>query len=216
MTNQRDAMLAFWRDEIGFAYEGPLSVGGGVQQHRHDYRGSILKINHARDPLPDNGATGYGRIIVARPDINSPKDLEDPDGNRVRLTPPGVEGVSQIGIEVGVRELDAHKRFWGETIGLPSAYGGAPAAFQCGDSVISLREDSNAVANVEMQGRGFRYTTLQVWDADTAHAHVVSHGGVEGRPPFTHGAVARYSFVRDPDGNWIELSQRASLTGPVD
>jgi hypothetical protein len=23
----------------------------------------------------------------------------------------------------------------------------------------------------------------------------------------------RYSFVRDPDGNWIELSERASLTG---
>ncbi len=37
--------------------------------------------------------------------------------------------------------------------------------------------------------------------------------GVEiGQPPRTIGQV-RYSFVRDPDGNWIELSERASLTG---
>ena len=28
----------------------------------------------------------------------------------------------------------------------------------------------------------------------------------------TLGGTARISFIRDPDGNWIELSQRASLT----
>ena len=34
-------------------------------------------------------------------------------------------------------------------------------------------------------------------------------------PAVTLGKTARISFVRDPDGNWIELSQRASLTGPL-
>jgi hypothetical protein len=29
------------------------------------------------------------------------------------------------------------------------------------------------------------------------------------------GSTARISFVRDPDGNWIEISQRASLTGTL-
>jgi hypothetical protein len=29
------------------------------------------------------------------------------------------------------------------------------------------------------------------------------------------GDTAYISFIRDPDGNWIELSQRASLTGPL-
>jgi len=43
----------------------------------------------------------------------------------------------------------------------------------------------------------------------------VERGGREGRPPITLGKIARVSFVRDPDGNWIELSQRASLTGPL-
>ena len=29
------------------------------------------------------------------------------------------------------------------------------------------------------------------------------------------GDTAYISFITDPDGNWIELSQRASLTGPL-
>jgi lactoylglutathione lyase len=33
--------------------------------------------------------------------------------------------------------------------------------------------------------------------------------------PVTLGTTARISFIRDPDGNWIELSQRASLTGSL-
>jgi lactoylglutathione lyase len=28
--------------------------------------------------------------------------------------------------------------------------------------------------------------------------------------------VARISMVRDPDGNWMELSQRASITGSLE
>jgi lactoylglutathione lyase len=32
----------------------------------------------------------------------------------------------------------------------------------------------------------------------------------------TLGSTARISMVRDPDGNWIELSQRASLTGSLE
>lgn len=36
-----------------------------------------------------------------------------------------------------------------------------------------------------------------------------------GAAPVTLGKVARICFVRDPDGNWIEISQRASLTGKL-
>jgi hypothetical protein len=38
----------------------------------------------------------------------------------------------------------------------------------------------------------------------------------EARAPVTLGSTARISMVRDPDGNWIELSQRASLTGSLE
>ena len=32
----------------------------------------------------------------------------------------------------------------------------------------------------------------------------------------TLGKTARISMVRDPDGAWIELSQRASIVGSLD
>jgi lactoylglutathione lyase len=66
-----------------------------------------------------------------------------------------------------------------------------------------------------MTGPGFRYITIQVWDVDAEHAGIVDRGGAEGRPAITLGTTARISFVRDPDGNWIEISQRASLTGTL-
>jgi lactoylglutathione lyase len=31
----------------------------------------------------------------------------------------------------------------------------------------------------------------------------------------TLGDTARISMIRDPDGNWIELSQRASIVGSI-
>ena len=33
--------------------------------------------------------------------------------------------------------------------------------------------------------------------------------------PVRLGDVAAISFVRDPDGVWLEISQRASLTGDL-
>jgi lactoylglutathione lyase len=80
---------------------------------------------------------------------------------------------------------------------------------------LLLEHDETARPVGEMRARGYRYLTAQVWDCDAEHAGIVSRGGAEGRPPATLGSTARISFVRDPDGNWLEISQRASLTGPV-
>jgi len=43
----------------------------------------------------------------------------------------------------------------------------------------------------------------------------LARGGEEGAPPRLLGDTVRMSFVRDPDGNFIELSQRASLVGTL-
>ena len=51
-SNQRDEQLAFWQQTVGLPYDHMGKVGGGVQQHRHHMNGSILKMNHSRDPLP--------------------------------------------------------------------------------------------------------------------------------------------------------------------
>ena len=45
---------------------------------------------------------------------------------------------------------------------------------------------------------------------------VLAGGGAEGMAPVRLGDVAYISFVRDPDGNWLEISQRKSITGSLD
>ena len=59
------------------------------------------------------------------------------------------------------------------------------------------------------------YLTVQVRDVRAAYAHLVATGWTEGRAPVRLGDTAFISFVRDPGGSWIEVSQRASLTGPL-
>ena len=55
----------------------------------------------------------------------------------------------------------------------------------------------------------------QIFKVDEVHALILSAGAREGLPPTTLGNVARISMILDPDGNWIELSQRASIVGPL-
>ena len=60
-----------------------------------------------------------------------------------------------------------------------------------------------------------RYITVQVLDVHAGHRRFMSMGVLEGAAPVTLGVVESVSFIRDPDGNFIEISQRASLTGPI-
>ena len=99
-TNRRDEMLAFWQREVGLPFDHTLKLGGGRQQHRHDLLGSVLKINHARDPLPEAPPSGYRELLIVRPGLAEPVRLADPDGNRVVLVPPGMHGIERIGIRL--------------------------------------------------------------------------------------------------------------------
>jgi hypothetical protein len=60
-----------------------------------------------------------------------------------------------------------------------------------------------------------RYITLQIADIDAVHDDLKSKGVREGLAPVTLGNVARISMILDPDGNWIELSRRASAVGSL-
>jgi len=76
--------------------------------------------------------------------------------------------------------------------------------------------EGEAARDPEQQAPGYRYLTMQVFDVRGCHARIIAKGGREGRPPMRLGEVAHISFVRDPDGNWIEISQRKSITGSLD
>lgn len=211
-TNNAEALLRFWQDEAGLAFEELLPIGGGVRQHRHALNGSVFKLNGVRDPMAPQPPAGYRELLIAREGLTTARTLTDPDGNVVTLVPPGHDGVTGIGVRLAVRDEAAFHRFYGEMLGLEAA---GPNRYRCGDSLLMFERAADAVRVGEMQAPGFRYVTVQVWDVDAEHRALVARGAEEGRPPVTLGATARISFVRDPDGNWIEISQRASLTGPL-
>jgi catechol 2,3-dioxygenase-like lactoylglutathione lyase family enzyme len=214
-TNNLEPMLAFWQGTVGLKLDHVLPVRRGQKQHRHDAAGSVVKINHHVEPLPEAPPSGYRELIVAQPSRAAPLALTDPDGNRVSLVPPGHDGIRQIGIRLAVRDLDAHSRFYADALGLaeePHAFG---AAFRAGETRIIFEQDRDVSIDPGIRGRGWRYITFQVFKVDEAHAAVLASGGREGLAPVTLGTTARISMVLDPDGNWIELSQRASIVGSL-
>ena len=215
-TNNLEAMLAFWQNEVGLKFDHVLPIRKGMKQHRHDALGSVVKINVHTEPLPVTPPSGYTELLIARDGLTVPKALHDPDGNAVTLVPPGTDGIRQIGIRLKVRDLSAHHRFYSDVLGLseePSARG---AAFRAGETVLLLEQSAHAPSDAVMDGKGWRYITFQVFKVDDEHARILERGGREAMKPMTLGTTARISMVRDPDGNWIEISQRASITGSLE
>ena len=135
-TNRREEQLAFWQGEVGLEFDHVGKLGGGIHQLRHHMNGSILKINHARDLLPNLDPSGYRRLLVARPGLGTVRNLKDPDGNSVDLVPPGHHGIVGIGIEIAVSDLAAAKAFWGGAMQFKAGDGDTVVA---GDTVLNLR-----------------------------------------------------------------------------
>ena len=212
-TNDLDATLAFWSEVPGVAFDHVLPIRRGLVQHRHHVLGSVLKINHHEAPLAETPPAGYRELVVASDGVSSVRHLTDPGGARVSVVPTGHDGVDQIGVRIGVRDLSAHRRFYAEVLGLPEE---EPGTFRAGQSVILLESDPSASGDAAFEGAGWRYITFQIFKVDDEHAAVLAKGGREALAPLTLGNTARISMVRDPDGNWIELSQRASITGSLD
>jgi lactoylglutathione lyase len=208
--------LRFWQDEIGLPFDHTLAIRRGVRQHRHDLCGSVLKINNSREPLAETPPSGYRELLIAREGLTQTRALQDPEGNRVSLVPPGALGVEKIGIRLGVRNLAAHRDFYERALGLTrEEIEGVGGAYRAGDTIILIDEAPDAPADAQMDGYGWRYITFQIFKVDEEHAHALANGAREGTRPVTLGQTARISMIRDPDGNWIELSQRASIVGSL-
>jgi lactoylglutathione lyase len=215
VTNRIEAALEFWWNAVGLSRDEVLPIREGLTQHRHTVAGSVIKLNHQLAPLSADRPAGYRELIIARQGIAMPLALTDPEGNRVVIVPPGVFGVYQIGVRMRVRNLAATRRFFDFTMGLPTAADAEGARVIVGESLLLLTEDPTATLDPPVDGLGWRYMSLQIFDVTAVYDRAIQRGARIGRPPKTLGTVARYALVRDPDGNWIELSQRASLTGPI-
>lgn len=209
-TNLRQPQLDFWQQTVGLEFDHLGKLGGGVHQLRHHCNGSIIKVNHARDPLNDDAPTGLVGLIIARDGLTQPHAFKDPDGNEVTLVPMGQDGVLNLALRLRVQNLNVSRIFYRDAMGFEDT---GDNRLRCGASLIILEEDRTGPAVGPRAGKGLRYFTVQIDDCDKTHAEVLAAGGREGCPPITLGDTVRYSFVRDPDGNWIEISERATLTG---
>lgn len=207
-TNRLDASQAFWGETMGLRYDHLLKIGGGIHQHRYDLHGAVLKLNSHRDELADT-PTGFVAITTVVEDADD-QELTTPDGTPVLVASSIEDGIRTV---VRLEATDADR-----TAGvLQSALGAWRSAEQCriGETVIDVVDVPDREPTTVREGTGIRYLTIQVRDLDAAHAHAIAHGAVEGLAPLRLGDTAYVSFVLLPDGDWIELSQRASLTGPL-
>ena len=210
-TNDWDAVQRFWGEEIGLVYEEYLKIGSGVRQHRFGVHGTVVKVNHAREPLPTNPTVHRG-LRIAGDRLGAPELHHTPAGVPVTLVPTGHQDV--VGIEVvnATADVAAARRFWVDGLGGTEL---DPGRYRVGDTIVRCILEPGLAPMTSRTGVGFRYLTVQVFDVDTEHARMLDLGFAEDLPPTTLGTTARISFVRDPDGAFLEISQRASLTGPL-
>ena len=74
-TNDIEPMLAFWQGEVGLPFDHLLKIRRGQDQHRHDALGSVIKINHLAEPLPQGPPTGYRELYLAREGLPEPRPI---------------------------------------------------------------------------------------------------------------------------------------------
>ena len=211
LVSDRLEVVDFWRDEAGLAFDHVLPVARGHDQHRFDERGSVIKVN-LRDATDGEQRSGIEALLIARAGLDAPRALADPDGNRVIFVPMGSDGVTQIGVRLAVPDRARSIRYYRDTLGFAQE---APGRVRCGDSVLLFEERADAPSGFAQAQRGWLYLTVQVRDCDAEVARIEAAGGRVVVTPRNLGKVARMAMIRDPDGNLLEVSQRASLTGPL-
>jgi catechol 2,3-dioxygenase-like lactoylglutathione lyase family enzyme len=216
-TDQLEAMQAFYGEKLGLQYESMLPVGGGFRQYRYLCNGSIIKLMHSREPLRPRRPGGYETLMIATPRVSEAEALADPDDNTVELVAPGRDDVTQMEIRVGVTDVAAFSEFYLKAF---DAIDIGRGRYKIGDTIFGVYHEpeihrppvkpfANPLEVVQaMAELGFQYVTFQVRNCDAAFSALKAAGAAPAVEPTNFGTVARISFLRDPDGNFIELSQR--------
>lgn len=72
-TNNLEQMLRFWQEDAGLHFDHVLPVCRDEKQHRHDAMGSVVKLNHYREPLPAAPPSGYHELVIAGEGVKAPR-----------------------------------------------------------------------------------------------------------------------------------------------
>ncbi len=131
--------------------------------------------------------------------------------------PPGHNGVTQLEVVIGVSDPATFDAFYEKAAGAQRL---GPGRYKVGETIFSVTKDPAATSATAasfpdpqgvvkaMAALGIRYVTLQVRNCDAVFGAMKEGGASEALKPATVGNVLRVSFVRDPDGNFVEIVQR--------
>lgn len=169
----------------------------------------MIKVDHRVDDLSQRPTSGFATLTIARDTERDDWGGPHPDGDHVELVAPGTDGVTGIGITISTPDPDRMLDYYTSVLEFDDA---GPGRVRCGDSLVTVVEGPGG-ADQDYVAPGYRYLTVQVYDADGEMDGVVRRGGRIVREAVNDPGVARYGFVADPDGNWIELSARTQWTG---
>lgn len=211
-----DGAPEFWEHTVGLPVDHVLPIAPGHKQFRYFAGQSVVKVNVTDTPPPDAPKSGYRSLWLPGAAGAPARTLTCPSGAEVRLVAPGTEGLVETAILMAVVHPERHCRFFGEALGFERVQWSGGMGVRAGKTLLLFEKGADVAPEAGIAGRGWRYITVQVFKVDEDHARVLAAGGREARPPMTMGTTARFSMVLDPDGNWIELSQRASLVGRLD
>ena len=201
-------MLAYYRDVIGVHFDHDLPLGGGRMQSRHTWGDSVIKLNHRRDAVPHAPATGWSALKLLGPGASDGQHR--PGRNVVARAPAEVGGRRS---QLTVRDARASLAFFA-ALGLPLA----GERIGVGASAIRVRDDRQTRATPDSRAGPCALHHAADRPRRPGACHVArSTQAPRGKGGTAHaGTVARISFVVEPGGNWIELSQRASIVGSLD
>lgn len=209
-TDDVAAQRGFWSDVVGLGPAQELEIEPGWVQHRFDAHGSVVKVNHLASGLPAAPPSGIVAVTVGVDGRDGTWSGEHPGGGAVALVAPGGDGVTGIGITLSSPDPERLVAFYRDALGFEAT---GPLAVRCGGTPLAVVEGPGGSPTDDVVGPGYRYLTVQVHDVDHEIDEVLRRGGRLLRAPAFVAGVARIGFVADPDGTWIELSARASLTG---
>jgi catechol 2,3-dioxygenase-like lactoylglutathione lyase family enzyme len=208
-TDHGEEMCAFYDKQAGLPQIANDLIMEGQREIFYEAHGSWVKLNtsdHALEPA----TTGYRGLWIADESVTEPTKLVDPDGLPVTLVPPGTDGIEEIGLSMSVNDIEAHIAFFADGC---DGIEVAPNAWRVGNTTIFLDKSPETVRASPIIRRGLTMLTFVVVNLQQVHDHLLANGASHGmRISDDPGQPGRcnFSFVADPDGNWIELVEFAT------
>jgi catechol 2,3-dioxygenase-like lactoylglutathione lyase family enzyme len=210
LTTDIDPMIAFWHRERRLPIERIFEPTPGVTQYKLTMHGAVMKVNHVAGGASQAPRLGAVRLLrFVDDEIPEARHLRDPDGNLVQLVPPGGD-LSTFAVHLAVSDERTADEFYGRVLGLETV---SDRVYDVAGAALSFAWSPDVAPGAGTGGRGFGYITLQVMDVVAAHALVCGRGAHEVMAPSdsAYAGGSSVSFIADPDGNLIELSERPDL-----